>query len=131
MFTNITGNVSSTNGGTGNTAMAGLQVGDFSLKLSPSTETVPPGHMGVYTLTISSTGFQGAISFTCGGGPRGSQCTVVPNSVTINSATGTASVAIDFAVPKGASKGTFTITVTGVGGGLTRTATATLKVGLN
>src|SRR5579864_2077632 len=131
MFTNITGNVSSTNGGTGNTATASLQVGDFSLKLSPTTETVPPGHMGVYTLNITSTGFMGGIDFTCGGGPAGSKCSVVPNSVTINSATGTASVSINFAVPKGASKGTFLITVTGKGGGLTRTATATLKVGLN
>jgi len=131
IFTNITGNVSSTNGDTGNTATASLQVGDFSLKLSPNTETVPPGHMGVYTLNITSTGFQGVINLTCAGGPPGSKCTVVPNSVTINSASGTASVSIDFAVPKGASKGTFTITVTGKGGGLTRTATATLKVGLN
>jgi uncharacterized repeat protein (TIGR01451 family) len=131
LFTNVTGNVSSTNGGTGNTAMAKLQVGDFSLKLSPNTETVPPGHMGVYTLTITSTGFTGPVSFTCGGGPAGSKCTVLPSTVNITSANTTATLTLDFAVPKGASKGTFTIDVIGIGGGLTHTATATLKVGLN
>lgn len=129
---NTTGNVSSTNGGTGNTGTATLQAGDFNLSLSPSTETVPPGHMGTFTLTASSpSGFQGAISLTCSGGPPGSKCSLVPNSVTLVSGSEMAQVTINLAVPKGASKGTFTITITGTGGGLTHTATAILKVGLN
>lgn len=108
-----------------------MQVGDFSLGLSPNNETVPPRHMGAYTLTITSTGFMGLVDFTCSGGPAGSTCKVIPNSVNITSASSTAKVTIDLAVPKGASKGTFTITVIGTSGGLTHTATATLKVGLN
>jgi hypothetical protein len=75
-FTNITGNVTSTNGGTGNTATAGLQVGDYSISLSPNTETIPPGHMASFTLTISSsTGFQGKIDLSGSGGPPGSTLT--------------------------------------------------------
>ena len=96
-----------------------------------ASETIPPGHMAAYTLTASSnSGFQGVISLTCSGGPPGSTCTVVPNSVTLTSISETASVTLDLVVPRGASKGTWTITVTGMGGSLTRTATATLKVGL-
>ena len=129
-FTNVTGNVTSTNGGTGNTATAIVQSGDFSLQLSPNSETISPGHNGSFTLMASSsTGFHGAIGLTCSGGPVGSTCKVSPNSITLTSRSETAKVSVTLAIPRGMSKGTFTITVTGVGGGLTRTATATLTIG--
>jgi len=59
-YTNTSGNVTSTNGGTGNMASANLSVGDFTIAVSPMTESIPPGHMAVFMLTLSSTtGFQG------------------------------------------------------------------------
>jgi hypothetical protein len=90
------GRASSTNGGTGNFASATLGAGDFTIMVSPGTETIPPGHMAVYTLTLSSTtGFQGTINLTCGGGPPNSTCTVIPSSVTLVSGSETAKVTVD------------------------------------
>jgi len=127
---NATGNVSSTNGGTGNFASATLGAGDFTIAVSPTTETIPPGHMAVYTLMLSSTtGFQGTINLTCTGGPPNSTCTVILSSVTLTSGSETAKVTVDLAVPKGASKGMSTLTFTGTSGTLTHSTTATLKVG--
>jgi len=126
----MTGAVSSTNGGTGNTASATLGAGDFTISVSPTTETIPPGHMAVYTLTLSSTtDFTGTINLTCSSnGPPNSTCTIIPSSVTLTSGSETAKVTVDLAVPKGASKGTFTLTFTGTSGTLTHSTTATLKV---
>src|SRR5437660_10275347 len=71
--------------------------------------------MAVYTLTLSSTtGFTGTIGLTCSGGPPNSTCTGVPSSVTLTSGSETAKVTVDLAVPRGASKGTFTLTFTNV-----------------
>ena len=129
---NTTGAVSSTNGGTGATSNAAtLGAGDFSISVTPTTETISPGHMGVYTLTLSSTtGFTGTIGLTCTTtGPPGSTCTITPSSVTLTSGSETAKVTVDLAVPRGASKGTFTLTFTGASGTLTHSTTATLKIG--
>jgi len=126
---NTTGNVSSTNGGTGNSASATLGAGDFTISVSPTSQTIPPGHMAVYTLTLSSTtGFTGTIGLTCSGGPPNSTCTIVPSSVTLTSGSETAKTTIDLAVPKGASNGTSTLTFTGTSGTLTHSTTASLKV---
>jgi uncharacterized membrane protein len=93
-------------------------------------ESIPPGHMAVYTLTLASTtGFQGTINLTCTGGPPGSTCTVTPSSVTLVSGSETAKVTVNLAVPRGASKGTFTLTFTGTSGTLTHSTTAKLMVG--
>jgi len=129
---NTTGNVSSTNGGTGATSnTATLGAGDFTISVTPTTETIPPGHMAVYTLTLASTtGFQGTINLTCSTtGPPGSTCTITPSSVTLVSGSETAKVTVDLAVPRGASKGTFTLTFTATSGTLTHSTTAQLKVG--
>jgi uncharacterized membrane protein len=99
--------------------------------VTPTTETIPPGHMAVYTLTLASTtGFQGTINLTCtSNGPPGSTCTINPSSVTLTSSSETAKVTVDLAVPRGASKGTFTLTLTGTSGTLTHSTTTILKVG--
>jgi hypothetical protein len=113
-------NVTSTNGGTGNTGTATLGSGDFTISVSPSTQTIPAGHMAVYTLTISSTtGFQGTVNLTCSGGPAKSTCTLIPLSVTLVTSAETSKVTVDLAVPKGASLGAFTLTFTGTSGALT------------
>ena len=110
-------------------ASATLGAGDFTIMVSPTTETIPPGHMAVYTVTLSSTtGITGTIGLTCSGGPPGSTCTVIPSSVTLTSGSEMAKVTVDLGVPKGASKGTSTLTFTGTSGTLSHSATATLIV---
>jgi uncharacterized membrane protein len=85
--------------------------------------------MAVYTLTVSSnTGFQGTVDLSCSGGPPNSICTVQPSSVTLVSGNEMSRVTIDLAVPKGASKGTSTVTFTGTSGALTHSTTAKLTV---
>ncbi len=126
---NTTGNVSSTNGGTGNTGSATLGAGDFFVVVSPASQTIPAGHMAVYMLTVdTNTGFQGTVNLTCSGGPPNSTCTVIPTSVTLSSGAVMAQVAVHLAVPRGASKGTSTITFTGTSGTLTHSTTAKLTV---
>jgi hypothetical protein len=126
---NTTGNVTSTNGGTGNVASASLQAGDFKILVFPPSETIPAGHMAVYALTLSSaSGFTGHINLTCSGGPPKSKCTIIPPSVTLSSGSKLAAAIIDLSVPKGASLGTFTITFTGTSGSLSHSATASLTV---
>jgi len=97
--------------------------------VSPTSQTIPAGHMAVYMLTVdTTTGFQGTVNLTCSGGPLNSTCTVIPSSVTLSSGAVMAQVTVDLAVPRGASKGTFTITFTGTSGTLTHNTTAKLTV---
>ena len=126
---NTTGAVSSANGGTGNTASATLQGGDFTLSVSPTSQTVPAGHMAMFNLTLSSTtGFTGTINLGCSGGPSKSTCKVSPSSVTLTSGSTSGAVTIDWSVPNGAALGTYTITFTATSGSDTHTKTAQLTV---
>jgi len=78
--------------------IAALQlVADFSLAASTLSQTVTPGQVADYSLTVTPIDkFNQTVSFTCGGAPTGSACTVAPASVTLdgaNSSTITVSVA--------------------------------------
>jgi FG-GAP-like repeat/Cep192 domain 4 len=69
---------------------------DFSLTASPTSNTVTPGQVGNYTVTVSPlNGFSQKVALSCSGAPAQSTCTVSPGSVTLN---GTANATVSVAV---------------------------------
>jgi hypothetical protein len=96
---------------------------DFSLSASPSSQTVIKGSGTSYTITITRTlGFSSAVTLSVGGLPAGASGTFSPNP-----ASGTSSnltVGTSSTTPTGSSL----LTISGTGGSLTRTTTATLVV---
>jgi N-acetylmuramoyl-L-alanine amidase. len=96
---------------------------DFSLTLSPTTQSVRGGGSVSYRVTVtSSNGFAGAISMSVTGLPSGSSGSFSPTSV-MPGATSVLTIRTA-ATPRG----TFTFTVRGTNGSLSRTATGTLQV---
>jgi hypothetical protein len=116
------------NGGTlTHTATVTLVVtgpGDFLVSASPASRTVRRGASTTYTVTVTpSGGFSGVVSFGLTGLPGGTSGSFNPASVnTAGSSTLTVTTA------RNATRGTFTLTIGGTGGGLTRTTTVSLTV---
>jgi hypothetical protein len=110
--------------------MSGTSVGvsekvvDFSLAVSPSSQTISPGHLASYTLTASSVnGFVGTVLLSCGALPAHTSCAVSPTSLNLSSSTGVAGVTINLE-----NKGTYMLTFTGSDGTLVHSATVQLTV---
>lgn len=75
---------------------------DFSLSVSPTSNTVSGGGSASYTVTVTPTGgFSQAVSLACGAPPTGVSCSFSPGSVT----------------PSGSTPATSTITVATTGSG--------------
>jgi N,N-dimethylformamidase beta subunit-like protein len=95
---------------------------DFTLSASPSSQTVLQGGSTSYGVTIGRTGgFAGLVSLSVTGLPAGANGTFTPNPATASS---TLSVTMDTSTPTG----TYPLTITGVSGTLTHTATVSLIV---
>ncbi|MEO8639150.1 MAG: N-acetylmuramoyl-L-alanine amidase [Chloroflexota bacterium] len=98
---------------------------EFSLTLSPASQSVRGGGSVGYTVTVTSlNGFAGAVSLSVSGLPSGSSGSFNPTSVTV-APTGTSILTIKTARTP---RGTFPFTVTGKSGSLSRTTTGTLRV---
>lgn len=98
-----------------------VQQPDFSLSLSPSSVTVKAGETANYTLIRNdSNGFSSNLSVSVAGIPS--------NSVNGLPATFSFPISLPIITSTDTPAGTYTITVSGVGGGLTRTTTAILRV---
>jgi hypothetical protein len=109
-------------GGAGMTSGAALAAGpDFSLSATPVLVTLHAGTSSTTVqVTVSATGgFTGAVALQVSGEPPGTSATVVPNSGGAN---------IVFSAPGSVPVSTSTITITGTGGGLTRSTGFTLIV---
>jgi phosphoheptose isomerase len=96
---------------------------DFTLSASPSNLTVNRGASGTSTITITrSGGFASAVALTASGAPSGVSATFNPTSTT-----GTSSV-LTLAASSAAATGMTSVTITGSGGGLTRSITVFLTI---
>jgi hypothetical protein len=103
----------------------GTPVANFSLAVSPSSQTVTAGGSTSYTAMVTpSNGFTGLVSLSASGLPSGAAATFTPASVSGGSGTSSVAVTTSSTTPAG----TYTLTLTGVSGTLTQTATATLVV---
>jgi len=95
---------------------------DFSVSASPSTQTVVEGGSANYSIAITSlNGFTGAVNLSVSGLPTGSNGAFSPNPTTSSSSL---SITTSTSTPPG----TYSLTITGVSGSLTRTTNVTLVV---
>lgn len=96
---------------------------DYSLSISPSSQSV--GRSGgtlAYTVTINRTGgFADSVSLSVSGLPSGTTGSLSPSATTGNSST------LTLTISSSTAKGSYTFTVTGTSGALTRTATASFS----
>jgi len=96
---------------------------DFTLSATPSSLTVVQGAGASYTVSIARTGgFTGSVTLSASGLPSGSAANFSPNNTTGNSST--MSVATSATTPAGS----YTLTITGIGGSNTRTTAVTVVV---
>jgi len=99
---------------------------NFTITPAPSAETVYRGVVGAFILKLQSVnGFNANVTLGCSGGPAGSYCADLPQTVKLN---GTALAISGILFPKNSTPGTYVITFTGVSGSLTNKATATFTV---
>jgi hypothetical protein len=119
--------ITGTNGTLTHTTTVTLTVtgsGDFALSASPASRTVRRGSSTSYTVTVTpSGGFAGMVTFGLSGLPSGASASFNPASVaTAGSST------LTVATARNTTRGTFTLTISGTGGGLTRTTAVSLTV---
>ncbi len=111
----------------GTTRIFGAEPGpanpDFALSANPSSLTINRGASGTSTITITRTGgFASSVALSANGLPSGVTASFAPPSTT-----GDSSV-LTLAASSTATLGTAPVTITGVGGGLTRTTQINLTV---
>jgi subtilase family serine protease len=123
--------VTGTGGGITHTATVSLTVtaataGAFTVSVSPTSGYLDQGQSGyaVVTTTVSG-GFDSAVSFTATGQPSGVTVSFSPASI---GAPGSGTTDMDITVSRSAKTGTYPITITAKGGGVTHTTTLSLQV---
>jgi kumamolisin len=98
----------------------------FTLAASPVAVSVAPGSSGTSTITTAvSGGFSSAIALSSSGAPTGVTVSFKPASI---ASPGSGTSAVTFTVASTAKAGTYPITISGTGGGITHTAVVTLTV---
>lgn len=103
--------------------------GDFSLNITPATQTILPGASGAYTVTVTpSNNFTGTINLSVTGLPAGASATFDPASVQITDATPRSST-LTINNSSNTPLGNFTLTVNGMSGNLQHVASAFLVTG--
>jgi endoglucanase len=120
--------ITGTGGGLTRTAtisvnIAQPQTPDFALSASPTSLNVARGASGTSTITITRTGgFTAGVTFTAGAAPTGVTVSFSPNAATGGNSVMTVSASSTAAL------GAVTLSVSGAGGGLTRTLSFNLTV---
>ncbi|MGD0346004.1 MAG: S53 family peptidase [Terracidiphilus sp.] len=123
--------ITGTSGATVETATVNLTVtaapvGSFTISVSPSSGYLLEGQSGYATVTTALSGsFNAAISLSATGVPSGVTTSFSPASI---AAPGSGSAHFNLTVSKTAPTGTYPITITGTGGGVTKTTTLTFEV---
>jgi kumamolisin len=123
--------VSGKSGSTTHTASVTLTVtaptgGAFTISVSPSAGSLSIGQSGYAVVsTRVSGGFDSAIALTATGQPTGVTVNFTPASI---AAPGTGASDMNITVASTVATGTYPITVTGTGGGVTHTTTLTFEV---
>jgi len=116
--------VTGTSGSLVHSSTVTLIVTDFTVSVTPSSQTVTAGNSTNYTATISAlNGFNGSVSFTVSGLPSGASASFSPTSVT-----GSGSSTMTVSTTTNTPASTNTLTVTGTSGSLVHSASVTLIV---
>jgi sugar lactone lactonase YvrE len=100
-----------------------FSVTDFSLTVTPASQTISAGHAAIYSAALTPVnGFSGTVTLGCTGLPAKSTCSVSPASVAL---TGSSSSRISVTMK---THGTFALTITAKSGADIHTATASVTV---
>ncbi len=103
-----------------------LPSANFTITPMPASETVYRGVLAAFLLKLQSVnGFSGYVALSCSGGPAGSKCADLPQTVHLK---GTAEAISGILFPKTTPPGTYTMKFTGASGSLTNSATAKFTV---
>jgi kumamolisin len=98
----------------------------FTISASPTAVSVAAGSSGGSTITTAvSGGFNSAVALSASGAPSGVTVGFSPTSI---GAPGSGTSSVTFNVASGTAAGTYPITITGTGGGLTQSTTVSLTV---
>jgi kumamolisin len=123
--------VTGTGGGLTHTAAVALTVtaaasGNFTISVSPTSGYLARGQSGyaVVSTTVSG-GFDSSIALSATGVPSGVTYSFTPSSI---AAPGSGSSDFNLTVSRNAPLGTYPITITGTGGGVTHTTVLTFEV---
>ena len=123
--------VSGTGGGITHAATVALTVtaptaGAFTISVSPTSGSLRQGQSGTATVTTAvSGGFDSAVALSATGEPTGVTIKFTPASI---AAPGSGTSSMLLTVSRTAAVGTYPITITGTGGGITHTTTLTFEV---
>jgi hypothetical protein len=116
--------ITATSGSLTHTTHVTLAVAGFSISVSPSTQTLRANSKTTYSVTVSALGpFSSVVTFSISGLPARTSASFSPGSVP---GAGTSTLTI-FAKAK-APSGTYPLTVSATGGGLTHSTTVNLVV---
>jgi hypothetical protein len=108
--------------GTANVSVTPSTAANFSLSVSPPSQTIVNGAAATYNVSINpSNGFSGGVNLALSGGPTGALVTFTPNPTATSST-------LQIQTPQGHGRKTYTLTITGTSGSLTHTATTQLTV---
>jgi len=126
----LTASYSGDNNFTGSTSAGVNQpVGDFSITVTPTAQTIPSGHQALYTISVAPIdGLTGTVTLSCSGAPPNSTCAVSPSPANLHGAPIQSTVTLS--ANMNVNHGTFTLTISGtlVGAGLTHSTTVQLTV---
>lgn len=121
--------VTGTGGGITQTATVSLTVtapvvGGFTISVSPTSGSLARGQSGYAVVTITASGgFNSAVALSATGVPSGVTGSFSPTSIT-----GSGTSNFTLTVSRTAPTGTYPITITGTGGGITHSTTLTFQV---
>jgi hypothetical protein len=111
--------------GTASVTVTGGATPDFSLSVSPASQTVQNGSTAQYTVTINSlNGFNNSVTLTLSGQPAGATVSFSPNPAT-NTST------LTIVTPSQNGRKSYSLTITGTSGSLTHSTTAQLTTTRN
>ncbi len=116
--------ITATSGNLTHSTQVTLAVADFFIAASPSSQTVSGNAKTTYTVTLTALGpFTATVNFSASGLPARTSASFSPTSVV-----GSGKTTLTISARPKAPKGTYVLTVTGTGAGLTRSTTVNLVI---
>lgn len=116
--------ITATSGPLTHTTQVTLVVANFSISISPSSQTVTRGSKTTYSVTITPSGpFSANVTFAVSGLPARTSASFNPTSVV-----GSGSSTLTVSVKKPAATGTYLLTISATGGGSTHSANVSLVI---
>jgi len=108
---------------------ANYTVGDFTINVTPASQTISSGHTGTFTITVTpGAGLTGTVNLSCTNPIPSTTCTISPNVDNLSGSPINSTVTLN--ASKSVTHGTWTLTFTGTyaGTNVTRTTTSVLTI---